>query len=806
VTAGNGSENVKRPIYRLPLSEAQFVMRRDIDAVRLAQVGLLGVVVAATAYLAVLAVNPAIRHFAPDGLRWFGRPGSGPTIAVVVLGILVLCVLAYRSKAAGSVSLTIVLALTVMNCVLGMASYWNCHDATHPMFITPLMWTAQLVKGGVSELQMADGVECPAPIPVALDVARMSAVGVIFLGVASVAVALFRAQLDRVRARTARTVTAVVGVDADSRSMVTAVAQTLEPRSQLVVVADNIDQPVVADCRADGARLLAAALDTAESLAAVPLWHKLDRLYLLHADPSTNLARLQTIDQARAARGAGRRLPLIVRIDDPWYAAAWRAQQSGGSDSRWAADAVGKYEVTARRLLDEITDHGGINRILVCGTSPLTLALCADLEQRRREHEFCDQADHGFPTITVVADSADEYAIDHRHRQHRLGLRSGGDYVDAVSEAPSMPVLTRLITAAHDAGCAVIFVDADPMFGAAVDPTIATRLAMRFPAVPIFAWSAKAAGAGGERPGIDALRTYRLTMDMPAGHAHDAWERAAMVIHERYRRSVGGTSPARRPWAELDEFYRGSNRRQVRNALWLVEQIGGHTWNSLDGGEPEAPLPPRSDPLDQLQDMGFDRAAALAMARAEHEDWCRYYRKAGWSWGEVRDDERKTHPNLTEWRTIEDDPELLCSSLTSLAATLSQLRELGYRSVPMWRRYRRVGVVSAEQRSQPWTWTSDSGHEMRAAAGDWLVADDGGRSWSVRDDIFRATYEHVDDGHWRRTGLVTARPARDGEVVDTLEGAAGAGPGGWIVRGDTGEQWPVSAEEFRRRYEGPVND
>ncbi|WP_210085458.1 hypothetical protein [Mycobacterium sp. OAE908] len=780
-------------------------MRRDVDAVRLAQAGLLGVVVAATVYLSVLAVDPAIREAAPEGLRWFGRPGSGPTIAVVAIGIVALCVIAYRARAAGSVSLTIVLALTVMNCVLGMASYWNCHDSAHPVFITPLMWTAQLVKGGVSELQMAGGAACPTPIPVALDIARMGALAVIFLGVASVAIALFRAQVDRVRARAARTVTAVIGVDDDSRSMITAVARTLEPRSQLVVVADNIDHPVVADCRADGARLIAAALDSPEALAALPLWHKLNRLYLLHGDPSTNLARLQTIGEARAARGAERRLPLIVRIDDPWYAVAWRAQQAGGSDGRWAADAVGKYEVTARRLLDEIGERGGVNRILVCGTSPLTLALCADLEQRRREHEFCVRGDHDFPTITVVADAAEEYANDHRHRQQRLGLPRGDRYVDAVDEAPSIPVLTRLIAEAHDAGCAVIFVDADPMFGAAIDPTIATRLAMRFPDVPIFAWNAKAESAGGERAGIDALRTYRLTMDLPAGHAHDAWERAAMLIHERYRLSAGGTSPARRPWAELDEFYRGSNRRQVRNALWLVEQIGGHTWNSLEGWAPDIPKAQAVEPLDQLQAMGFDRAAALAMARAEHEDWCRYYRKAGWSWGEVRDDERKTHPNLTDWRTVEADPELLHASLASLAATLSQLRELGYRSVPRWRRYRRVGVVTAEQRSQPWTWTSDSGHEMRAGAGDWLVQDDGGRSWSVRDDIFRATYQRVDDKHWRRAGFVAARPARDGEVVDTLEGTAAAGPGGWIVRGEGGERWPVSAEEFGRRYEGPVD-
>jgi hypothetical protein len=769
---------------------------------------LLGFVVATAAYLSVLAVHPAARDSVPAWLRWFGRPASGLTIAVVAVAIIALCVISYRSDTAGgkgSVSLTIVLALTVMNCVLGLASYWNCHDAAHPMVITPLMWTAQLVKGGTSELELS-GQICPAPIPVALEVARLSALGVIFLGVASVAVALFRSQVDRIRARAARSVTVVVGVDDDSRSMVKSVVNTLEPNSRLVLVTEDPDRPSVAESRRDGARVLAADLDEPRMIEALPLWHKLDRLYLLDADASINLTRLHTIGQTSSARGLHRRVPLIVRIDDPWYAAAWRAQQFGGSDTRWAADAVGKYEVTARRLLDEITDGRGVTRVLVCGTSPLTLALCADLEQRRREHDFCDErADETLPAVTLVAESADEYRDDHLHRQRRLGLPPGGDYIDAVGDPPSMPVLARLVGEKSDTGsCAVIFVDADPMFGASIDPTIATRLAMRFPDVPVFVWNPTAAGAGGERPGLEKLRTYRLTMDLPSGQAHDAWERAAMLIHERYRTAVAGASPARRPWAELDEFYRGSNRRQVRNALWLAEQIGGHSWADLDQGVGDAPQQPSADPLEQLQAMGFDRSAALAMARAEHEDWCRYYKKAGWRHGAQRDDERKTNPNLTDWHTIETNPELLHAALTSLAATFSQLAELGYRSVPSWRRYRRIGAVTAEQRPEPWTWTSDSGHEMQAGPGDWLVEDAEGSRWSDRDDIFRATYEYVDGRSWRSTGFVMARPARPGETVDTLEGRAAAGVGAWIVRGEHGEQWPVSAEEFRDRYERPV--
>ena len=783
---------------------------RDVSAVRVLRTVLSGCVVAMVAYLAVLALHPSLRDGLPGWLRWFGRPASWQTMTIIIVAIVVLCVLSYRAgyaRGPGSVSLTVVLALTSMNVVLGFASYWNCHDETHAVFITPLMYTAQLLKGSVSELKLSGGV-CPEPTPVALDLAQLSALGVIFVGVTSVVVALFQAQVDRLRARTARSVTVVVGVDDDSRSMVRAVADTLEPNSQLVLVTSDPSRPSVVESRRDGARVVPVDLESRHAVQTLSLWHKLHRLYLLDADAATNLMRLEAIGQRRSALGVDRRVPMIVRIDDPWHAAAWRAEQFGGRDSRWVADAVGKYEVTARRLLDEITAAGGVSRILACGMSALTLALCADLDQRKRERRFyADKGDSAVPAITLVGLAADEYRRDHLHRQQRLGFAPGDESIGAVDEPPSMTVLARLIGVSDgtDTGStAVILVDADPMFGAGIDPTLGTRLAMRFPDLMVFGWNPNAR-MGSAPSNLGQLRTYRLTMDLPSGQAHDAWERAAMLIHERYRTTVGGTSPARRPWAELDEFYRGSNRRQVRNALWIVEQVGGHTWNDLDGAaSAAAPQPASADPLERLQAMGFDRSSALAMARAEHDDWCRYYRNAGWQHGEIRDEERKTHPNLTEWHSIEADPALLNSALTSLAETLSQLRELGYRSAPAWRRYRRVGVVTAEQRQQPWTWTSDSGDTLQAGRGDWVVEEPGGRRWSVRDDIFRATHEHIDGSRWRRTGFVLARPARSGETVDTLEGPATASQGGWVLRGEGGEQWPVSAEEFARRYDGPA--
>src|SRR5262249_23142048 len=153
----------------------------------------------------------------------------------------------------------------------------------------PVMYTAQVIKGGVSQLQLSSGAACPAPEPIALDVARLSSLGVIFVGVASVGVALFHTQVDRVRARTARSVTVVLGVDDDSRSMVRGVAETLEPNCQLVFVTEDPERPSVAESRRDGARVLPVDLEKAQTVVDLPLWHKVDRLYLLDADASTNL-------------------------------------------------------------------------------------------------------------------------------------------------------------------------------------------------------------------------------------------------------------------------------------------------------------------------------------------------------------------------------------------------------------------------------------------------------------------------------------------------------------------------------------
>jgi hypothetical protein len=765
------------------------IVRWTVTAVGLLMVG----------YLAVLALRPSVDDSFPAWLGWFGRPGSMPTLGIVVMVLILVCVVTFRSDSGHRVvgmSFTVIAVLIGMSAVLGLSSYWGCHDANHPAFFTPLMATAQLVKGGIGDYSLS-GRTCPSPTPVGLELARIAALSAIFTGLGGVVVGVFRAQVDRVRANLADSVTAIVGVDNDTQSIISGVARTLDRRSTLVVITGASDDRVQL-ARRQGARVVLVDFNTPSTLVSLRLWRHLSRLYLMAPDPAVNLLWLDLISRRLSEVAHKQRLPLIVRMDDPWLAEAWRAQQFGGSDTRWAADVVGKYEVTAGRLLDGIIATGRTERVFVCGTSQLTLALCADLTQRALERDFhTPPGAVPLPALTLVERDAEEYLRDHEFYREQAGFMSEGPTIDAIAEAPTIPTMLKLIGDADPATSAVILVDTH---GA----TTGTRLAARFPDMPVYASDLNTSISDDSIQVVGMLQSYSLVLDTREGQVQDAWERAARLIHERYVSMIdpeAPRSPAAMPWAELNEFYRGSNRRQVRNALWMVEQIAGHTWNTW--GSPPAQLSGHDmaglPPLEQLALMCFDHYSAMSMAQAEHEDWCRYYRRNGWKYGSPRDDSRKIHDKLVDWSVVESKPDLLNAAVRSLAGTLWSLRQLGFRSRPLWQPFTRIGTVAAEQRGAPWTWTSDSGHTMRANAGDWAVQEDG-KVWSIRDDIFQETYEPAGDGRWQRKGRVQARPASPGEAVNTLEGPTTAADGDWVVRGPGGEQWPVPGDEFGRRY------
>ena len=761
--------------------------------------GLVGVLL--VSYLAAAALKPSIVDLLPRWLAWFGRPGSVATIALSTMVLVAVCTVMTRSDSSRrlvGVSFTVIALLITVSAVLGLSSYWQCHDATHPALFTPLMATAQLVKGGISDYSLSGRI-CPYPTPAGLEIARLAALSAIFTGLVSVVAGVFHIQADRLRANLAESVTVILGLSEDSQPVISRIAQTLDRRSTLVVIT-SADDTRVHQVRRRGARVVLADFNTPSSVVSLRLWRNLERLHLMGPDPAINLLWLDRVGARLTEIGHRQRVPLTVRIDDPWLAEAWRAQQFGGSDERWAADVVGKYRATATRIVGRLQEIGGIERVFLCGTSQLTLAVCADMSRNAVERAFYrPPGSAALPALTLVGGDADQYLQDHELHWKNTGLTTPGPEVDAVVGPPTIATMQGLLDGVDPTATAVVLID--------TDSAMASRLAARFPGIVIFAPDVNTASADDTIQIAGKLQSYSLVLgiDDSDDRVQDAWERAAVLIHERYVSTISAQTPrsaAAVPWAELSEFYRGSNRRVVRNTLWMVERIAGHTWNTW-GNAVGKPLTGNdidgAAPLEQLALMGFGADVALEMAEAEHEDWCRYYTQHGWKYGATRDDARRVHDKLVTWSQVAGDPQLRDTSLRSLAATLWSLQQLGYRSQPLWRVFTRVGVVTAVRKSASFRWTSDSGHVMTAKAGDWAVSD-GDTMWSVRDDIFRASYDEIAGRQFRRKGRVHARPARAGEVVDTLEGMTAAGEGDWIVRGSSGEQWPVNAAEFAQRY------
>jgi hypothetical protein len=796
--------------------------------------------------IACLALPASWQRKWPRWLQWLGEGGDWVPVVLVTAVIALLCILTYwlrRNRSSAAVSVMIVVGLTATSLVLGFSSFWRCINADHPTFITPLLWTASLVKGGIGDVSMGgaglqNAALCPRPTPTALEVARLTIVAAIFISLAGVAAAAFRAQSDRLRAAWARSVTVVVDVDDDSASMIGGIARTLRPNSTLVLVTDNPDKGFITESRRQGARIVQVDFDRPEMVVVHRFWRRMSRLYLLSADPSTNLLRLSVISQRLAPIATKRRIPLIVRIDDPWLAEAWRAQQFGhngaNSDHLWAADTVSKYEATARRLVDQILDNKAVRRLIVCGTSQLSLALCAEMGLRHTERSFhTPEGEPELPALTLVAPDAVEYTRDHEARHKRKGLGSSPPPVDSLTAVPSAPVVSRLVEQSEgEATTAVIVVDS----AAAADPILGTRLAAGHPRTPIYMWD-PAARLNAERiPVACELRTYRLGMELPDGHAHDNFERAAMLIHERYASSQADqTTPSSLPWERLSPFYKGSNRRQLENALWMVEKIAGHTWNT--GGTPHDHISPeslqgldtvgdgeatsRDDPsvvaVKKFERLGFTEATIYATAQAEWEQWSSCLRDRGWTWGPERNTKNKQHERLVDsWQAVLADPKLKAFALKSFAdaqIALAKLGRLGFSEDTAyamaqaewedWSRYlRQYGWTQGDKRDEP-----KKKHEKLVDNWEATVADPELKATALKSlagtliELMRLGYRSQPMWEtYERVGTVTAKRRRTPWKWTTASGkTAHALAGDWEVR-DGDQSWSVRNDIFHQSY------
>lgn len=121
-------------------------------------------------------------------------------------------------------------------------------------------------------------------------------------------------------------------------------------------------------------------------------------------------------------------------------------------------------------------------------------------------------------------------------------------------------------------------------------------------------------------------------------------DKLASAIHERYvkqRLAEGPASdePGMRDWAKLGHVYRESNRHQSNHIPVKLRAV-----NCIKRSSTE-----RGDGL-----TSFERAEIELMAEMEHTRWCAERILDGWSHGTEKDEANKTHPDLKEYRALDE--------------------------------------------------------------------------------------------------------------------------------------------------------
>lgn len=741
-------------------------------------------IIAAAGYLINMIMLALAAQPGPGSIELLAghaRPDNPWPIAVqVLLGVTAFAAYWWpRREESRSFSLLVTGSLAVSTLVLGVASFWGCPSDQAP-FWTPLARALNLVVGGVND---------SCGFPLALQTARLLGPLLLVITALGVLATLFRSQRDRLAVRAGRRVVLVVGLAPETTGMVSRLAEDRARGTVVAVVAGTAESGLLRSARRAGARII--ALDVADTRAHEVLLVrrrllKLTEAHLLSGDSAVNLrwaAALRELAAGCEHRATSLAPRLLVRIDDPWQAEYWRRGNTYQGHPRrsgvtWMCDAVSQHEITARLLVHRL-QQGLHDRIVVVGGSSLALAVCAELAQCDREERLLGRSGHPLAErLVLVGPTAARLAHLHEQWQGRFGDR---DRTLTVASGTDLArTLEQVLGGA--ARPAVLITDGDQ----AAD---GSELAFTHPYWTVFARSATTRGVS-PAPILEGLLPFGLTTELPSDWPLDSWERAARVVHERYRATADPGAPADRPWNALDRFLRDSNIRLITTTLSSVESIG-RSWLPATATDPTAPA------------AELSQAQLVRLAELEHDSWQRHLTEHGWRWGPTRDDARRTHPALRPW------PDLPAAdhrrTIDHVAGAVATLAALGYRSTPVvhgtaaWSRFARSGDVVATVSTAPWTWRSPSGAVLRAAVGDWRVSD-GEQVWSVAGEIFTRTYTHLAGDRWRRIGEVSGRPATPGEIVRSLEGDQIAAAGEWVLRGDAGEEWVVTATHLANHY------
>ena len=150
-------------------------------------------------------------------------------------------------------------------------------------------------------------------------------------------------------------------------------------------------------------------------------------------------------------------------------------------------------------------------------------------------------------------------------------------------------------------------------------------------------------------------------------------ERIAQAIHEDYlaQRVKAGDFNAdklsHKPWADLNEFYQDSNRRNADDIPRKLKLMG------LDWGEHDAR--PGATVVESFEAHEMRRLVEEA-AQAEHDRWLAERRQQGWVYAERENVDRQESPAMLPWAQLPEAQKV--KDRASIEGIPKYLRAGGY--------------------------------------------------------------------------------------------------------------------------------
>jgi hypothetical protein len=493
------------------------------------------------------------------------------------------------------------------------------------------------------------------PFPPALEVARFAAPAATAYALVAATQAILARQVELLRVRRARGHTIVCGGQVHAGFL----AQQLRAAGQRVVLIDPspatsmaVSPPppgvwhVVGDPR-DPAVLRRAGAPHAREVVAIT------------TDSAVNAEVAVAIGELGATRRSAP-VTCFAEVNDRELCAALVAQTVMAHDAlQVRLEFFNQHDRAARSLVDRYplpADRDSAPRVLVVGAGPLGRAVVAELARRWDQRRSSHRAP---PLGLCVLDTR----VSAEQLRDRIPFVRAVCNLHARAADPAEVTSVAELMVPDDTGAARppthVYVclgsDDDGMaFGltavrllSASNPRPDLRLVIAVTNSTVFGRVLTAPATSLPSLGPSQLCLHNVvetvySMDVMRG---GMVEDIAKAVHEGYVRAAQArgdtvaTNPSMAPWGRLPESLKESNRSQAADI--------GNKLRSIDC----AVVPTTTDaaPL-ALRDHELER-----LARLEHERWLQERGRQGWSYGSVRDDRRKLHPDFVEWAELSDE-------------------------------------------------------------------------------------------------------------------------------------------------------